>query len=311
MKYNYLPTSLEGEKSMKSKSILRVVGLVLLCVTAAAAADGPKLSFKFKAVKVPGATSAEPGGVNNAGVSVGLYLDSSSVEHGYILSGTKLTTLDDPNATAGTTAGSNLNPDGAVSVVGSYISSATSESVGFLYKGGKYTDVAGPSGAIAASANAINDKGAIVGNYTDSSGVTHGFLLVGSTYTTLDVPGATATIATGINKSGNICFYWLDSSSVYESSVYNAKTKTYTTIDVPGAADSYALDLNAAGDVTYEWQDSSGNIHGALLHAKKYYKYGYPKAADTYGGGINDKSEIVGGYASSTSGPWSAFQVKY
>ncbi len=56
------------------------------------------------------------------------------------------------------------------------------------------------------------------------------------------------TFATGINKSGKICLYWIDSSNVYESSVYNGKT--YTTINVPGAANSYALDLDTAGDVT-------------------------------------------------------------
>ena len=296
---------------MKSKSILRALGLVLLCVTAATAADSPKLTFKFKAVNVPGATLAEPGGINNAGVSVGLYLDSGSVEHGYILKGKKLTTLDDPNGKAGTTAGSNLNPNGTVSVVGSYTSSSTGNSVGFVYKGGKYRDIPGPSGSLGTFGSAINDSGAVVGYFVDSSGVVHGFLLKGKTYTTLDVPGATATYGTGINKSGNICLFWANSSGVFESSVYNAKTKTYKTIDVPGAAASYALDLDAAGDVTYEWLDSNSVIHGALLHAKKYYKYDYPNAGDTYGGGINDKNQIVGGYEATSSGPWLAFQASY
>ena len=40
------------------KSILFALALVLLCVSAATAAD--QLSFKFKAVKVPGATSTKP-----------------------------------------------------------------------------------------------------------------------------------------------------------------------------------------------------------------------------------------------------------
>jgi len=291
------------------KSILCALGLVLLCVSAATAADSPNLTFKFKAVKVPGATMAEPGGINNAGVSVGLYLDTSGVGHGYILNGKKLTTLDDPKGKAGTTAGSNLNPNGTVSVVGSYTSSTTGNSVGFLYKGGKYKDIPGPSGSLATYGSAINDSGAIVGYYVDSSGAVHGFLLKGKKYTTLDVPGATATYGTGINKSGKISLFWVDSSGVVESSLYNGKT--YKTIDVPGAAASYALDLNAVGDVTYEWVDSSGVIHGALLHAKKYYKYDYPKAGDTYGGGINDKNQIVGGYEATSSGPWLAFQASY
>jgi len=287
------------------KSILCALGLVLLCVGATTAAD--QLTFKFKAVKIPGATAAEPAGINNAGVSVGDYIDTSGVNHGYILKGKNLTTLDDPNAVAGGTYVGNLNPDGAVSVVGYYENSASSY-VGFLYKSGKFTDVAGPTGAVGTFLSAINDSGAIVGYYYDSSGIYHGFLLKGKKYTTLDVPGAADTFATGINKSGKISLYWY-SGSAYESSLYNGKT--YTTINVPGATGSYALDLDAAGDVTYEWLDSSGVIHGALLHAKKYYKYDYPKAGDTYGGGINDQNQIVGGYEATSSGPWLAFQASY
>ena len=98
------------------------------------------------------------------------------------------------------------------------------------------------------------------------------------------------------------------SSGVYESSVLTGKT--YKTVNVPGASDSFALDLDKAGDVTYEWEDSNGAIHGALLHAAKYYKFNYPKAADTYGGGINDKSEIVGGYEATSGGAWQAFQAR-
>ena len=54
-----------------------------------------------------------------------------------------------------------------------------------------------------------------------------------------------------------------------------------------------------------------GVIHGALLHAKKYYKYDYPKSTATYGGGINDKRQIVGGYKATSGGQWFAFQATY
>jgi hypothetical protein len=292
------------------KSMMCVLVLVLTCAIAATAAEAPKLTFKFTKASVPGATLTEPGGINNAGVSVGLYVDSSGLEHGYILNGKKLTKLDDPNATSGTTAGSNVNPNGAISVVGSYSSSQTGASVGFVYKGGKYTDITGPAGAIGVTGSAINDTGAIVGSYADSNGVTHGYLLKGKKYTTLDPPGTTYTVATGINKSGKIVLFWLDSNGAYESSLYNGKT--YKTINITGAPNSLALDLNAAGDVCYQWIDSGGVNHGALLHAGKYYKFDYPKSTGTYGGGINDKSNIVGGYQTSAGGTnWFGYKATY
>jgi len=293
------------------KSILCVLAFALaFTVVAATAADAPPLSFKFTTVNVPGAMDTYPGGVNNAGVSVGEYLDSSGAAHGYILNGKKLTTLDDPKGEAGTTGGSNLNPDGAISVVGFYTNSS-GNSVGFLYKKGKYTDIPGPKGAVASSGNAINDSGAIVGEYVDSSVVAHGFLLKGKKYTTLNVPGAASTVATGINKGGWIVLYWVNSSGAVESSLTKNSGKTYKAINVPGAASTYALDLDAAGDVTYQWLDSAGASHGALLHSGKYYKFDYPKAVWTYGGGINDKSTIVGGYQATTGGPISGFKATY
>ncbi len=51
-------------------------------------------------------------------------------------------------------------------------------------------------------ANAINDLGDIVGQYNDSAGVTHAFLMRQGKFASLDFPGATATLAFGINNLG-------------------------------------------------------------------------------------------------------------
>ena len=288
--------------------ILCAVGLLLVFAVAVTAADNPALSFSFTTVNVPGAQQTEGWGINNAGVMVGWYIDSAGMNHGYILNGKKLTTLDDPNGLAGSTRGSNLNPDGAISVVGYYYNTIGNV-VGFLYKGGKFTDVPGPKGAVNTYASAINDSGAIVGSYSDLGGYWHGFVLKDKKYTTLDVPGASGSVATGINKSGQITLFWFDSNGADESSLYNGTT--YKTINVPGASDSLASDLDAAGDVCYQWYDSNSVSHGALLHGGKYYKFDYPESVATYGGGINDKSNIIGGYQTSTFGAWSAFKATY
>jgi len=292
------------------KSIMCVLALILACAVAATAADAPALTFKFAKASVPGATMTEPGGINNAGVTVGLYVDSGGTQHGYILNGKKVTKLDDPKGNPGSTSGSNVNPNGTISVVGSYISSTTGNSVAFVYKGGKYKDIPGPTGAVQTFGSAVNDTGSIVGYYLDAGSVAHGFLLKGKTYKTLDVPGSTATFATGINKTGQIVMYFVSSSGSVESALYNGKT--YKTIDVPGAASTYALDNNTAGDVCFEWLDSSNVIHGALRHAGKYYKFDFPKSTATYGGGLNDKSNIIGGYQTSAGGGnWFGFKATF
>ena len=55
----------------------------------------------------------------------------------------------------------------------------------------------------------MNNRGQIVGVYTDAQGGRHGFVLEEGVYTPLDVPGATfGTLAYGINDRGQIVGYY-------------------------------------------------------------------------------------------------------
>ena len=72
-------------------------------------------------------------------------------------------------------------------------------------------EVPGSSKA-SAVALGINASGQIVGSYGDAAGKYHGFLLDQGSYTTLDVPGSSATYAQGINDSGQIVGYYDDAS---------------------------------------------------------------------------------------------------
>jgi hypothetical protein len=58
----------------------------------------------------------------------------------------------------------------------------------------------------------LSNTGQIVGFYTDSSGVTHGFTRTAAGYQTLDFPGATLTHALGVNVLGSIVGDYVDAS---------------------------------------------------------------------------------------------------
>ena len=60
----------------------------------------------------------------------------------------------------------------------------------------------------------INPQGEIVGFYTDTSDVTHSFLLKDGSYTGFDPPGATYSNAGGINLSNIIVGFFIDSKNV-------------------------------------------------------------------------------------------------
>jgi uncharacterized membrane protein len=305
-----------------NKLMLCAAGLMLLLtVVAASAADAPKLTFKFSKADVPGALQTTPFSVNNAGIMVGWYEDTGGNYQGYILDGNHLTTVDHPNSTFTTCSGVSQNGKiGVVGVTGFYTNSS-GNGVGFLYRKGKFTDIPGPAGAMDSYADAINDKGEIVGTYYGSNKVAHGFFLKGiksTKYTTLDVPGATGSHAPGINDKGWIVLYWTDSEGAHESSITKNYGNTYTKINVPGASGgSQAVSIDSAGDVGYEWSKSGSTVtHGALCtncgsHSRKYHKFDYPHSVFTSPNGINDKHVIVGPYETEPGGPDSGFKATY
>ena len=77
----------------------------------------------------------------------------------------------------------------------------------FRWSGGTFTSIDFPA-ALATGGNTvgvgINPAGDIVGQYRDAAGLTHGFVLDGSGFTTIDIPGGVQTVLTGINAEGQI-----------------------------------------------------------------------------------------------------------
>jgi probable HAF family extracellular repeat protein len=63
----------------------------------------------------------------------------------------------------------------------------------------------------------VNDAGAVVGRYTDSSGRDHGFLWQEGSFTPIDVPGAVHTSISGINDAGAVVGGYTDSSGTVHS----------------------------------------------------------------------------------------------
>jgi hypothetical protein len=96
-----------------------------------------------------------------------------------------------------------------------------------------------------------------------------------------------------------------------DSALYNGKT--YKTINVPGAANSFAFDINTAGNIVYETLNSSATKAQAVLYqAGKFYTFAYTKSADSSAVGLNDKSELVGYYqTTSISGPEQGYKATY
>ena len=110
-------------------------------------------------------------------------------------------------------------------------------------------------------AGGINNWGQIVGNYGDTAGNAHGFLLSKGTFTTIDFPGALdTTIANGISANGEIVGIYDDSNGRGQGfALFNGN---FTTVDFPGAFITYAFRVNERGQIVGMYKQSGQ--HGFL-----------------------------------------------
>jgi hypothetical protein len=117
----------------------------------------------FQVITIPGAVGgAQATGINNSQEVCGFFIDSSMVNHGWLLNFGVFTQLDYPNSTFTQALG--LNNKGQV--VGTYLDAA-SLSHGFIYNvsSGQYTSIDDPNGVGSTVVNGINDAGDLVGFY--------------------------------------------------------------------------------------------------------------------------------------------------
>jgi len=235
-------------------------------------------------------------GIDVAEDMVGQYTDLSGVNHGMVAIGSKLITLDDPNAFGNSTAcqGISNNRD----IICNYSDSAGNSHADVFAKGTFSPISISGSSATLAYGISIND---IAGTFVDLIGNQHGFLLRGGVngeLIQLDVPGATFTLATGVVSVGDgdrVTLFWGDSAGYIESSVYSYPANTYTKANLPGATNSFVSGIDNDGDLTYTWTDGEGNIH-AGFHSTAgegyYYLLDFPGGTGTRTYGV--VSEIAG-----------------
>jgi VCBS repeat-containing protein len=189
--------------------------------------------------------------------------------------------------------------NGAGAVVGTYFANGTRHAFllggNLTITGTNYTTIDDPA-ATNGNAQGINDSGQIVGNYNDSGGDSHGFLLTGTTYQLLNDPqSASSTWADGINDAGEVVGSYLDASGLSHGFLYGGG---YTPINDPqGTGGTSANGINAAGEIVGNYVDSLGASHGFTYSNGTYTTLDDPLGVGgTFANGVNDAGEVVGSY---------------
>ena len=158
-------------------------------------------------------------------------------------------------------------------------------------------DVVSVPGALYTIPAHINDLGQIVGLYVDGSGGEHGFLLANGKYATIDVPGALATEALGINGSNNptIVGNYVDASGKLHG--FTLRNGIFKQLDVPSAVATSIHGINNANQVTGRYQQSaSANVRGFTgnLAVTNPLDFVSDTQATTAPGGINNAGVVAG-----------------
>ena len=143
----------------------------------------------------------------------------------------------------------------------------------------------------------FNDRGTVVGNYTDGQGIVHGFVYRNRNYVSIDYPGSLETGFLGINNADKIAGYYRGADERYHG--FLLSESEYTPISYPGTLDTVAWDVNELGDVVggYDFTDQN-TVIGFLDHHDSFTSFQDPVAPPgaTQADAINDHGQIVGVY---------------
>jgi hypothetical protein len=167
----------------------------------------------------------------------------------------------------------------------------------------------------------ISPGGVIVGDYRDSSGTLHGFLVAGERYVTVDVPGAliglTGVLPTrlqGINPAGDIVgFYFAPPGSSADCKLaatppcqkgFLLHRGTFSTVLFPGHEGSIPQRITPTGNIygCYHDLDYMGSMFGFTRTASGTFT-SIDVPASMHTGATPDGSTVVGLYADLTMMP--------
>ncbi len=116
-------------------------------------------------------------------------------------------------------------------------------------------------------------------------------------FTTIDVPGAIATLPLDINNSGVIVgTYSLNHDNTAACFIYDGAT--YTTFTVFDSTYSQVNAINDAGRMVGSYRDAEGKFHGFIREGAVTTSFdaALPNALQTFLYGVNAAGDLVGGF---------------
>lgn len=251
-------------------------------------------TFTFTDVQYPNDTFTQLLGISNGGMIAGYHNFNSN--SGFTLRLPKsFTTENYPNSAMTQVIGVN----NSLKTAGFYVDQA-GVTHGFTKQGTTYTTVDFPGSAFNQLLSQ-NDQHQAAGYYSMSTtNSTPDFPYVfdenGNVFEVITIPGAVGGAqATGINNSGQVCGFYIDSKGVNHGFYLNLGT--LKTLNYPGSTFTQALGLNNVNEIVGTYTDKGGAGHGFIYNTSTstWQSVDDPNGiGSTVVNGINDNHQIVG-----------------
>jgi probable HAF family extracellular repeat protein len=216
----------------------------------------------FRSIDMPGAQSTQARGIGPAGDIVGSYLlpgESGSVpNHGFLMTRRGgFHKVDYPGHV--NTIAQRILPDGTI--LGCYHDGDTGMSMfGMSWSRRGFDRTTEP---MSMHNGATPDGRMIVGLYTDMmDNRGKAYIIHGSTFSPLEVPGAAQTAAWDVSPSGLVVGLYRDGAGAFHGFSYDGQS--FGRIDVPGATATRVFGVNGHGDMVGAFVDATGRTHGFL-----------------------------------------------
>ena len=163
-----------------------------------------------------------------------------------------------------------------------------------------FSDVHANKTALETDTFAVNNAGAIAGDYVDAKNVQHAMILAGKKLTTVDHKdcqtsggfSAGAIAFFGINNKGAAAGWCTSTKTgLYQGFVY--ASGKFTAVNFPKSNGTQAIGINDKGDVVGLYLDSSSVQHGFVKKGTKYRSIDVTGGSNTEAWGINNSGQIT------------------
>ena len=233
----------------------------------------PPFSRTFVDENFPGSVQTQVTGENNRGVTVGFWSPTNKgvgmdANFGWVNVRGQFRDVNFPAGSPATPPADQLLGVNDSNVAVGFYTDANGNNHGYEYNilANRYSSVVDPNAPGASlTAAAINDRDDVAGFYTNpATGNTDGFLLRHGRLTDLAVPGATATMALGVNNFDEVVGTYTDAAGNMHGFTWTAR-HGFTTVDDPNGIGTTTINgVNDFGQLVGFYVDGNGNTDGLL-----------------------------------------------